>query len=212
MALKIEFEKYGDETVYNAQSPTFVLMTRSGERIGILKPSDEQVKSYLNSADEVSFRVYKEVDQSKEFFSQPETPYQIGDKYYVNYFESATAGRAIAGSAVVGRRFVTYVCTNTRLSGAFDINDWSEGIAVDIDVWNRLTDFKLMWCREWNKLFEIYVESNDGDGVSKFVTGTSLGEAELGQILLFDIQINTEDDIARDDYKPTVCVSLTLQS
>ena len=96
MGIKIKFEQYGNETVYNPQSPTFVLMTRSGERIGVLEPTDANVKSYLNSADEVSFRVYREVSSNKTYYSQPEPPYSVGDVYIDGLDSNATAGRAIA--------------------------------------------------------------------------------------------------------------------
>ena len=70
--------------------------------------------------------------------------------------------------------------------------------------WNQLTDFKLLWVREWNKWFEIYVEINEKNGTVKNISATSLGEAELSQINLYGIEINTETDISRDDYEPTV--------
>ena len=206
MAINIEFEQY-DEQIVN--SPTFVLMTRSGEKIGVLQPTDENIRSYLNSADEISFKVYKEIDFHNEYHQEPKPPYSLGDVYYATAYDNDTsvAGQATAGVAVVGtigRREVKYVCTTPRLEGEFNPSDWSEGISVSSGVWDRLTDFKLIWCREWNQLFEAYVETADGEGVSKFVTGTALGEAETSQIMLYDIQINTEDDIARKDYKPTV--------
>ena len=72
-------------------------------------------------------------------------------------------------------------------------------------LWYRLLDFKLVWCPEWDIWFEIAVDVSDGSsGIYKNVSAKSLGEAELSQIMLYDIQINTEDDIARDDYVETV--------
>lgn len=70
--------------------------------------------------------------------------------------------------------------------------------------WNRITDFKLVWVKEWNRFFEIEVETSDSGDIVKNVTATSLGKAELSQINLYDKEINTEDDIAREDYSPTV--------
>lgn len=69
-------------------------------------------------------------------------------------------------------------------------------------LWDNVTDFKLCWCREWDIWFEIYVEIQDDSDTVKNVTCVSLGEAELSQINLYDIEINTEDDIERDDYTP----------
>lgn len=71
-------------------------------------------------------------------------------------------------------------------------------------LWEQLTDFKLLWVREWNRWFEIYVESNETSYTVKNISAISLGEAELSQINLYGIEINTETDISRDDYKPTV--------
>ena len=71
-------------------------------------------------------------------------------------------------------------------------------------LWDQIVDLKLIWAKEWNALFEIRVETDDGDGIVKRVTAISLGESELSQINLYTIEINTETDIEREDYKPTV--------
>ena len=70
-----------------------------------------------------------------------------------------------------------------------------------IKFWNDIKDFKLVWIPEWDMWYEINVEVNEEDENVKKVSGTSLGEAELSQIMLYGIEINTETDIARDDYK-----------
>ena len=76
--------------------------------------------------------------------------------------------------------------------------------SVTPDIWNKIKDFKLVWIKEWNCLYEIKAETFESDTEKrKFVSGTSLGEAELSRIRLYDTQINTEDDISRDDYSPT---------
>ena len=73
------------------------------------------------------------------------------------------------------------------------------------ELWDEITNFKLIYCVEWNEWFEITVELDESNEIVKTVFATGLGYAELGQIMLYDIEINTEDDIARDDYKePTV--------
>lgn len=71
-------------------------------------------------------------------------------------------------------------------------------------IWNEIKDFRLIWAKDWNKWFEISVETDEESGLSKSISATSLGEAELSQVNLYDIEINTETDINRDDYKPTV--------
>lgn len=70
-----------------------------------------------------------------------------------------------------------------------------------IKCWNDIKDFKLVWIPEWDMWYEITVEVNEEDENIKNVSGTSLGEAELSQIMLYGIEINTETDIAREDYK-----------
>lgn len=72
-------------------------------------------------------------------------------------------------------------------------------------LWDELLDFKLLWCKEYDLWFEIYVEIDESNDLIKNVIGKSICEAELSQINLYNIEINTEDDIAREDYeKPTV--------
>lgn len=72
-------------------------------------------------------------------------------------------------------------------------------------IWDEITNFKLIYCMEWNAWFEIEVELDESDETVKTVFATELEHAELGQIMLYTIEINTETDIAREDYKePTV--------
>lgn len=76
--------------------------------------------------------------------------------------------------------------------------------ANNSSLWDNIEDFKIVWVKEWNKCYEIYVETTDESGIRKSVTAKSLGEAELSQINLYGIEINTENDIARDNYAPTI--------
>jgi len=77
-------------------------------------------------------------------------------------------------------------------------------------LWDEITNFKLIYCVEWNEWFEITVELDETAETVKTIFATGLGWAELGQINLYNIEINTEDDIARDDYKePTVLFDAT---
>lgn len=81
---------------------------------------------------------------------------------------------------------------------SFDVYKEFDGVVCTI--WDKIVDFKLVWCKEWDKWFSISVNTQESSNIMKSVTATSLGEAELSQILLYDIEINTEDDINRDDY------------
>lgn len=71
-------------------------------------------------------------------------------------------------------------------------------------LWDEIVDFKLVWCPEWDAWFEIHVEAKDSESVFKNINAVALGEAELSQINLYNIEINTETDIANDDYVVTV--------
>lgn len=76
--------------------------------------------------------------------------------------------------------------------------------AVDESFWRRIADFKLAYCPEFDMFYELAMDINESTATTKNITATSLGEAELSQINLYGLEINTETDIARDDYVPTV--------
>lgn len=72
------------------------------------------------------------------------------------------------------------------------------------NLWDKVVDFKLVYCKEWDMWFEIKVELDEETETIKTVFCTQLGQAELSQLMLYNIEINTENDIARDDYKITI--------
>lgn len=74
---------------------------------------------------------------------------------------------------------------------------------MEENLWYQIIDLKLLWVKELDVYFEIYVSMDDSFSVKKSITGTSLCEAELSQICLFDTEINTEKDIAGENYKVT---------
>ena len=96
---------------------------------------------------------------------------------------------------------------NIVVNGSIDTPEMSfnvlkEDNGVICNLWDSIKDFKLIWCKEWDMWFEIAVELQDNsNGTVKSVTATALCESELSQIMLYEIEINTEDDIARDDYE-----------
>lgn len=91
---------------------------------------------------------------------------------------------------------------NSYFELIFTVNKYNNG--VQYHLWDELKDFKLVWCREYDVWFEIYVKTDDDNKVAKTISCKSLGESELSQINLYNIGINTEEDIERDDYEPTV--------
>lgn len=84
----------------------------------------------------------------------------------------------------------------------FKVHKYNNG--TEYQLWNQLVDLKLLWCKEYDLWFEINVEIEEENDITKVITGKSLGECELSQINLYGIEINTEDDIAREDYEATV--------
>lgn len=85
----------------------------------------------------------------------------------------------------------------------FNVNKYLNG--KKNHLWNKIKDFRLAWWQEQDIWFQLRVELDESNETVKTVYCTRLGQAELSQIQLYTIEINTEDDIARDDYKiPTV--------
>lgn len=67
--------------------------------------------------------------------------------------------------------------------------------------WEDIIDFAVVYVKEKDEYYEIKCSENESNNViKKTLTLTSLCEAELSGIMLYDIEINTKDDIARDDY------------
>ena len=101
----------------------------------------------------------------------------------------------------VDQNTVVYNKTMHGMELSFDVYKELDG--VQEKLWYELTDFKLVWVKEINEYFQITVSTDELSYTKKTVTATSLCEAELSQVYLYNIEINTEDDIARDDYKVT---------
>lgn len=85
---------------------------------------------------------------------------------------------------------------------SFTLNKYVDGKLTPL--WEKVLDFKLVYCKEWDMWFEIKVELDEKNNAIKTVFCTQLGQAELSQINLYDVEINTEDDVARDDYKISI--------
>lgn len=86
---------------------------------------------------------------------------------------------------------------------SFNIHKYVNGKITE--WWEQIVNFKLIHCVEWDVWFEITVELDEATETIKTVSCTRLGHAELSQIKIHTTEINTENDIAREDYKiPTV--------
>ena len=85
----------------------------------------------------------------------------------------------------------------------FSVNKYVDGKKTNL--WDKIVDFKLLWCVEWDMWFEITIDIDESTETVKNVYCTELSQAELSQVMLYNIEINTETDISRDDYKnPTI--------
>lgn len=95
------------------------------------------------------------------------------------------------------------LCFNSPYEISFDV--YKEINGKQNIYWNLIKDLAIVYIEELDKNFKIYVSTDDSDITIKHVIGNSLCEDELSHIKLYDIHINTPDDILREDYTtPTV--------
>ena len=85
---------------------------------------------------------------------------------------------------------------------SFDVAEYSDGNRCT--VWDEIKDFKLVYLPQYELWFEIYVTTKDDNGLTKSISATHLNEAELSEVNLYGIEINTEDDLKLQSYVPTV--------
>lgn len=90
---------------------------------------------------------------------------------------------------------------------SFDVYKEIDG--AECQLWDDIRDFRLVYIPHldtstFNPWYELSVEVDENDCTIKHCQGVHLQEAELGQLTLNGVEINTEDDIARDDYSPTI--------
>lgn len=114
----------------------------------------------------------------------------------------------------IGNGGVTNVSGLTYKNNFNDANEVSFKIHKFNDekkhpLWDSMVDFKIIYIPQLHERFEISVTTSEEDSndVSKSITGTSLCEAELSQIALRNVQINTEADMTNplyDENFPTI--------
>lgn len=74
-------------------------------------------------------------------------------------------------------------------------------------LWDKIKDLKVLYIPDYDERFEISVSDDINNTTTKSVTGLALAESELSQILLRNIEINTDVDfenILYDANFPTV--------
>lgn len=84
---------------------------------------------------------------------------------------------------------------------AFDVYKYFDG--EEDPLYDEIIDLKLVYVPELHDFFEITITDYDTVQQKKSVQGVSAGIAELSQTLLYGFEVNTEADIARDDYVVT---------
>ena len=78
---------------------------------------------------------------------------------------------------------------------------YKEVNGIETPLWDKIKDLKVIYIPEYNEYFQISIDKTQTNETVKTITGSNLGIAELSQTMLYNIEINTEDDIARDAYK-----------
>lgn len=86
---------------------------------------------------------------------------------------------------------------------SFDIHKIVDG--EECQFWDKIKDFKFIYIPDltshtFNPWYELSVEVDEQDSTVKHCEGVHAQEAELSQLTLNGVEINTEDDIDRDDY------------
>jgi len=84
---------------------------------------------------------------------------------------------------------------------AFDVYRTLDG--EEDPLYDEIGDLKLVYVPELDDFLEITITDYDSVQQRKSVQGVSAGIAELSQTLLYGFEVNTEADIAREDYVVT---------
>ena len=74
-----------------------------------------------------------------------------------------------------------------------------------VSLWKQIRDFRLVYVKDWDLWFEMKVDLEESTQTRKKISAQSLCQAELSQTNVYNLEINTEADILREDYQqPTV--------
>ncbi len=132
------------------------------------------------------------------------------------------AGQVEKPTLVLARRSGEKIGVLTNLQGLMFSDSMTNPSEFVFDVykdscsyWDDIQPLKIVWVAEWDKWYEMDVELNESNASMKPVSLTHLPEAELSQILLYNIEINTEIDMAREEYdekNPTIFYNPDLLS
>ena len=127
-----------------------------------------------------------------------------GKAQYV--FELDTDGNPIYPALVLAHRNGDKVGVINNAQGLRQIFDLQETFEIsfdvvkhrdgkDCEVWDDIKDFMLVYVPMYKLWFEIYVTLRESDGLVKSVSGVHLPDAELSQIMIYNMEINSEEDL-----------------
>lgn len=85
---------------------------------------------------------------------------------------------------------------------SFNVYKYENGVLNPL--WTELKDFRLIWCKEWDLWFEFTTEIQETSETMMVVSARQLAQKELSDVNVYNMEVNTESDIARTDYSPTV--------
>lgn len=85
---------------------------------------------------------------------------------------------------------------------SFDVYKETDGKICSL--WDSIVDFKYIFVPEFQEYYEIKISLDEDNKTVKHIIATSACEAELSTRLLRNFECNSETDILRDDYEPTV--------
>lgn len=132
------------------------------------------------------------------------------------------AGQVEKPTLVLARKSGEKIGVLTNLQGLMFSDSMTNPSEFVFDVykdncayWDDIQPLKIVWVAEWDKWYEMDVELSESNASMKPVSLTHLPEAELSQILLHNIEINTEIDMAREEYdekNPTILYNPDLPS
>lgn len=139
---------------------------------------------------------------------------------YGDIIEIGPDGQPITPTLILANRNGEKKGAITNVKAFTDTDNFNEAAEITFDVyktvdnkkcefWDDIKDFRLIYIPHrdsniFNPWYELKVDMDENDATVKHCTGTHLHESELSQLTLNNIEINSEDDIMRDDYVPTV--------
>lgn len=125
--------------------------------------------------------------------------------------ELDTDNKPIIPNTVLANRNSTHIGVIQNVQGVRTANHLVDADEISFDVyqtldgvpcalWNQIQDFMLVYVPSYEIWYETRVSIDEDNKSVKHVECIQAQQAELSQLSLHEVEINTEDDIARDDY------------